>query len=76
MLDFIIRLPLSRFKGKVYDLILVIINKYMKIARYILIIKEINAPELIKLFILHVIKDFGIPSSMTLNKGLIFTSKF
>jgi len=45
-------------------------------ARYILIIKEINVPELAKLFILHVIKDFNILSGMTSNKGLIFTSKF
>jgi hypothetical protein len=69
-------LPLSRFKGKVYDSILVIVDKYMKIARYILIIKEINAPELAELFILHVVKDFGILSGIMSDKGLVFTSKF
>ena len=75
-LDFITGLPPSRFRGKVYDSILVIVDRYTKMARYILIIKEINVPELAKLFILHVIKDFNILSGMTSNKGLIFTSKF
>ena len=75
-MDFIIRLLLLRFKDKVYNSILVIVNKYIKIIYYILIIKEINIPELIKLFILHVIKDFNIPSSIISNKGLVFINKF
>jgi hypothetical protein len=60
----------------VYNSILVIVDKYTKITRYILIIKEINASKLVKLFILHVIKDFNILLSITSNKGLVFTNKF
>ncbi len=69
-------MPLSRFRGKVYDSILVIVNRYTKIARYVLIIKEINATKLAELFILHVIKDFGILAGIILDRGLVFTSKF
>ncbi len=45
-------------------------------ACYILIIKEINAVKLIKLFILYIIKDFGIPVGITSDRGLIFISEF
>ncbi len=76
MLDFIIGLLLSRFKGKIYNLILVIINKYIKIAYYILIIKEINATKLVELFILYIVKDFKILASIILDRGLVFISKF
>ncbi len=76
MLDFIIGLLLSRFRGKVYNSILVIINKYIKIAYYILIIKEINTIKLVELFILYIVKDFKILAGIMLNKGLIFISKF
>ena len=34
-MNFIINLPPSTFEGKVYDLILVIVDYYTKIARYI-----------------------------------------
>ncbi len=76
MLDFIIGLLLLRFRGKVYNLILVIVNRYIKIAYYILIIKEINAAELVELFLLYIIKDFGILVGIILDRGLVFTSKF
>jgi hypothetical protein len=76
MLDFITGLSLSRFRGKVYDFILVIVDRYTKMARYILTTKEINAVELAELFMLYVVKDFGVLSGMTLDRGLVFISKF
>ena len=48
----------------------------MKLARYIITIKDIIAPKLIELFILYIIKDFSIPKGMTLNRGPVFISKF
>ena len=75
-LDFIIRLPPLRFRGKVYDSILMIVDRYTKLARYIITIKDIIAPELIELFMLYIIKDFGIPKGMTLDRGPVFISKF
>jgi hypothetical protein len=75
-LDFITRLLLSRFKGKIYNSVLVIVNKYTKIARYILTTKEITATKLAELFILYIVKDFDIPSGITSNRGLVFISKF
>ena len=34
-MNFIIELPLSKFYNKVYNIILIVVNKYTKIARYI-----------------------------------------
>lgn len=75
-LDFVTGLPPSRFRGKIYDSILVIVNRYTKMARYILITKEITVPELAELFVLYVVKDFGVPAGMTSDRGSVFTSKF
>jgi len=75
-MDFIIGLPPSRFYRKVYDSILIIVNKYTKITRYIPITKEISIIELIELFVYYIIKDFSILVSITLDKGSIFTSNF
>lgn len=75
-LDFITGLPPSKFRGRVYDSILVIVDRYTKLARYILTTKEITAPELAELFVIHVFKDFGLPKGMTSDRGSVFTSKF
>jgi hypothetical protein len=75
-IDFITGLPPSRFCSKVYNSILIIIDRYTKIVQYIPTTKEISAPELAELFIHHIIKDFGTPTGITSNRGSIFTSKF
>ena len=75
-MDFIIRLLLLKFKGKVYDSILIVVDRYTKLACYILITKDIIALELAKLFILFVIKDFSIPRGITLDRGSVFISYF
>ena len=75
-MDFITGLPPSRFRGKVYDSILVIIDRYTKMARYIPTTKEVSAPELAELFVHHIIKDFGTPAGITSDRGSVFTSKF
>jgi hypothetical protein len=41
-----------------------------------LITKEITVLKLIELFILYIVKDFSILVNITLNRGLVFTSKF
>ena len=48
----------------------------MKLARYIITIKDIIALKLIELFILYIIKDFSILKDIILNKGHVFINKF
>ena len=54
-MDFIIGLPLSKFHNKVYNIILIVVNRYIKIARYILYTKKIFALELTKYFLEYII---------------------
>ena len=54
-MDFIIGLPLSKFYNKVYNTILIVIDRYIKIARYIPYIKKIFALELTKYFLEYIV---------------------
>lgn len=76
MIDFITDLPPSKKAGQVYDSILVIVDRFTKMARYIPVRKTIDAAELADLFINHIVKDFGIPKGITSDRGSVFTSKF
>ena len=74
--DFITDLPPSKGVGRVYDSILVIVDRFTKLFRYIPVQKTITAPELAELFIQHVYKYFRCPKGITTDRGSIFTSKF
>jgi hypothetical protein len=45
-MNFVINFPSSLFKGKAYDSILVVINKYSKIIQFISYNKDMDVPEL------------------------------
>jgi hypothetical protein len=45
-MNFIIDFPLSLFKGKAYDLILIVINRYSRMVQFIFCNKDMNVPEL------------------------------
>ena len=49
-MNFITGLPLSKQKGCIYDAILVVVNCYTKMVRYIYTTKIITAVELAELF--------------------------
>ena len=75
-MDFIIKLLLLKLYKKKFDLILVIINYYIKMAHYLPTIIIVNAEELADLFIENVLTKYGILKSIILNKGSLFTSQF
>lgn len=75
-MDFITGLPPSRSAGQVYDSILVIVDRYTKLARYIAVRKTIDAPELASVLLRHWIKDYGLPDSIVSDRGSVFTAKF
>ena len=76
MIDFIIDLPLSKKKNNMFDLILIIVNRFTKIARYILINKIINALELADIFLKQIITRFGILKGIISDHSLVFISRF
>ena len=67
-MDFIGPLPTL----KEYDRILIVINKLIKYTIIIPYQTNITAPELAKLFIIEIIKYWGIPRIIILNRDPLF----
>lgn len=76
-MDFITDLPPSTKGGKVYDAILVIMDRYTKMARYIPTRKTITAPELADVIANKlVLLGAGLPQAIVSDRGSVFTAKF
>ena len=73
-MDFIIKLPLLKLYKREFDLILIIINYYIKIAYYLSTIIIVNVEELANLFIENVLTKYGILKLIILDKGSLFIS--
>ena len=67
-MDFITSVPPSlRVDGKAYNAILVIVDRYTKLAKYYPILKTITAEQFGNLLIHTFFCSFGVPSSMVSN---------
>lgn len=71
-MDFIKHLPISAG----YSAILVIVDRLTKQGIFIPTYDTIDAPDLAKLFILHVFSKHGVPSHVTSDRGSEFVSHF
>ena len=71
-MDFIEHLPISAG----YSAILVIVDRLTKQGIFIPTYDTIDAPDLAKLFILHVFSKHGVPSHVTSDRGSEFVSHF
>ena len=74
LINFIIRLLLSKLYKKEFNSILVTINYYTKMAYYLLIIIIINVEELANLFIENILTKYSILKLIILDRGSLFTS--
>ena len=76
-MDFITGLPISTdWKRDSYNSILVIVNWLIKMIHYKLVKDIINALGLAKVIINVVVKHFGFPNSIVINRESLFTLKF
>ena len=57
-------------------MILVVVNRYIKMLYYIPTIKKINAIKLTKLFFMEITLKFGILDSIIIDRESIFISTF
>ena len=74
-MDMIIELPLSAdADSKAYNAILVVVDYFMKMAKYFPVRTIITAVDLAKLFHQHIVYSFGISSSIIIDHGSFFTS--
>ena len=75
-MNFVMRLPLNKKRDVVYDSILMIIDQYIKMIKYILIIKKIDVAELTKMFFEKVVLRFDISNEIVNDKKSVFTNVF
>jgi transposase InsO family protein len=75
-MDFMSGIPPSKRDGCVYDAILVIVDRYSKMALYIPVTKKLSAVELAEVFVERVIARFGAPKGIVSDRDAKFTSKF
>ena len=75
-MDFITGLPKINRVGRVYDAILVIVDRFTKMALYIPCTKELKAHELADIFFEQVVRRFGTPAGIVSDRGTIFTGDY
>jgi transposase InsO family protein len=75
-LDFITQLPSSFIGTKAYDAILVIVDRYTKMARFIPTTTDIAAPEFAALFHENIELKYGAPKGIVSDRDTRITSKF
>lgn len=73
-MDFVIGLLLSRRGDSVYDVIWVIVDRYIKMARYIPTTKTVDAANLADLFLHEIVRFFGLSNGIISDRGSVFTS--
>jgi len=75
-LDFITQLPPSFIGTKEYDAILVVVDRYSKMAKFIPTTTDISAPEFAALFHESIELQFGSPRGIVSDRDTRITSKF
>ena len=67
---------MNKKRDVVYDLILMIINRYIKMIKYVLIIKKIDVAKLTKVFFKKIVLRFDISNKIVNDKKFVFTNAF
>ena len=76
-MDFITGLPPSKLRdGRICDMILVIVDRYTKMALYTPCTKDLDASGLADILVDRVLTHFGTPAGIVSDRGSIFTSEF
>src|SRR5437667_586246 len=76
-MDMIVELPPSTdADSKAYNAILVVVDRFTKMAKYFPVRTTITAADLAKLFHQHIVCSFRTPSSIIMDHGSLFTSQY
>ena len=75
-MDFITGCPPAGRRGKVYDAILVVINRFSKMARFIACTKDIDAVKMAERLTEDIIFKLSISRFTVTDRGNLFTSKY
>ena len=75
-LDFITGLPPSKRRGVTYDEILVVVDRFSKMVKYLPTKTTIDSPELAELLIDACFSQYGTPKTIVSDRGTTFTSGY
>ncbi len=75
-MNFITNLSFSKWKEVIYDLILVIVDYYMKMTRYLSTKKTLTVVELAELFFEKIVLKYEISSDIIIDKDSLFINAF
>jgi hypothetical protein len=75
-MDFITDFPPADRRDKVYDAILVVIDRFSKMARFIACIKDIDAVKMAERLTEDIISKLDISRSTVTDRESLFTSKY
>jgi len=75
-MNFITDLSSSKWKEVVYDSILVIVNHYMKMTRYLFTKKTLTVVELAELFFEKIVLKYEISNDIVIDRDYLFISAF
>ena len=75
-MDFITCLPPAMRRKKAYDAVLVVVDRFSRMVRYIACSKAIDAPELGDRLIEEIFSKMGAPRSIVSDRGSAFTSNY
>jgi hypothetical protein len=75
-MNFITDLSSSKRSDDVYDSVLVIIDRYIKMTLYISVTKKITAVELAEIIFDHVMLKYDVSKDVVSNREFIFMSAY
>jgi hypothetical protein len=76
IMNFITNLLFNKRSDDVYDFVLVIINRYIKMTFYIFVTKKIIAIELAKIIFDHVMLKYDASKDVVSNREFVFTNAY
>jgi hypothetical protein len=75
-MNFITNFSLNKRSNDVYNSVLVIINRYIKMMFYIFVMKKITIVELTKIIFDHVMFKYDVSKNVVSNKEFVFTNAY
>ena len=75
-MNFVIELFSNKRRDVVYDSILMIVDRYIKMIKYISIIKKIDVAELTKVFFEEIVLHFDMSDEIMSDRDFVFTNEF